>query len=119
MMRAKSCARQSTSCWTSRQTSWSNRISCSCRRIAHDIVRDRIYGPPDLTIEVLSPQPRIGQLDERVGWFARYGVRECWLADLKEKQIAVLKLSRRGGVVGRTVFSGNQTVVSEVSRSQR
>jgi Uma2 family endonuclease len=78
-----------------------------------DIVRDRIYGPPDLTIEVLSPQPRIGQLDERVGWFARYGVRECWLADLKEKQIAVLNLSRRGGV-GRSVFSGSQTVVSEV-----
>ena len=79
-----------------------------------DIVRDRIYGPPDLAIEVLSPQPRIGQLDERIGWFARYGVRECWLANQIEKQIVVLELSQRGGVVGRTAFSGSQTVVSRV-----
>ncbi|MBK9241221.1 MAG: Uma2 family endonuclease [Acidobacteria bacterium] len=45
-----------------------------------DIVTDRIHGAPDLVIEVLSPRPRIGELDERVGWFARYGVREIWLA---------------------------------------
>lgn len=78
------------------------------------IMRDRIYGPPDLVIEVLSPQPRIGQLDERIGWFARYGVRECWLASQVEKQIVVLELSQRGGVVGRTAFRGSQTVVSDV-----
>lgn len=78
------------------------------------IVRDRIYGPPDLAIEVLSPQPRIGQLDERIGWFARYGVRECWLADQIEKHIVVLKLSLRRGVVGRKAFSGSQAIVSDV-----
>ena len=52
--------------------------------VAHDrsgIVKERIYGPPDLVIEVLSPNPRIGSTDERVGWFARFGVRECWLVD--------------------------------------
>jgi Uma2 family endonuclease len=79
-----------------------------------DIVRDRIYGPPDVAIEVLSPHPRIGQLDERIGWFARYGVRECWLADQIEKRIVVLKLSRRRGVVGRTAFGGTERVVSDV-----
>src|SRR5688572_31426670 len=41
------------------------------------IVSDRIYGAPDLMIEVLSPHPRIGREDERVAWFARAGVREC------------------------------------------
>jgi Uma2 family endonuclease len=80
----------------------------------NDIVRERIYGPPDLAIEVLSPDPRIGQLDERIGWFARYGVRECWLADQKQKQIVVLTLSRRHGVVSRTAVSDSQTVVSDV-----
>src|SRR5689334_12951554 len=42
-------------------------------------VTDRVWGPPDLVIEVLSPEPRIGKLGERVRWFAENGVRECWL----------------------------------------
>jgi Uma2 family endonuclease len=79
-----------------------------------DIVRERIYGAPDLAIEVLSPRPRIGSLEERIAWFARYGVRECWLADLEKRHIAVLSLDRERGVVERTVFSGTRTVVSHV-----
>jgi Uma2 family endonuclease len=43
------------------------------------IVRERIYGPPDLAVEVLSPRPRIGDLTERVKLFLEYGVRELWL----------------------------------------
>ena len=39
------------------------------------IVQDRVRGAPDLVIEVLSPDPRIGRTDERVAWFAEYGVR--------------------------------------------
>jgi Uma2 family endonuclease len=43
------------------------------------LVTDRVWGAPDLVVEVMSPRPRIGSLDERLGWFAEYGVRECWL----------------------------------------
>src|SRR5262249_46820514 len=39
------------------------------------LVTDRLHGPPDLVVEVLSPHPRIGSLEERVGWFAAAGVR--------------------------------------------
>src|SRR5262245_13567220 len=63
---------------------------------------DCMNGAPDLVVEVLSPHPRIGQLPERVGWFAEYGVRECWLVDLPAKSIAVLTLGRHG-VAGRTL----------------
>jgi Uma2 family endonuclease len=77
------------------------------------IVSDRIHGAPDLVIEVLSPHPRIGRLDERIGWFCRYGVRECWLAGLDEKQIVVLTLSERG-VTSRTPFSGSTRIESPV-----
>ena len=55
-----------------------------------DIVHDRIYGAPDLVVEVLSPRPRIGELDERVAWFAEYGVREIWLYSQLDRQLHVL-----------------------------
>lgn len=61
-----------------------------------EIVRDRVFGAPDLVVEVLSPHPRIGRLEERVGWFAKYGVRECWLVDMGTEQVAVLTLGRSG-----------------------
>jgi Uma2 family endonuclease len=77
------------------------------------IVADRLYGVPDLAIEVLSPQPRIGRLEERVGWFARYGVRECWLVDLARRHMAVLTLDARG-VVDRALAGAHEPIVSRV-----
>ena len=82
------------------------------------IVSDKVWGAPDLVIEVLSPAPRIGALEERVGWFARYGVRECWLASLVEKQIVVLTLARNG-VAERTISTGGQPVRTRVFEGLR
>lgn len=61
-----------------------------------DIVSDRVYGAPDLAVEILSPRPRIGSLNERIGWFAKYGVRECWVVNLVTSEYAVLTLGPRG-----------------------
>jgi Uma2 family endonuclease len=75
--------------------------------IANDrshIVTDRIYGAPDLVIEVLSPQPRIGRLDDRVSWFAQYGVRECWLLRQDEVVLDVLTLAN-GRVLADTRYT--------------
>lgn len=77
------------------------------------IVGERIEGAPDLVIEVLSPRPRIGEVAERVGWFATYGVRECWLVKQTEREVEVLELS--GGLVAsRAVFRGDEAVRSSV-----
>ena len=43
------------------------------------ILKRRVLGAPDLVLEVLSPNPRIGSLQERIDWFAAYGVQEIWL----------------------------------------
>ena len=77
------------------------------------IVSERVYGAPDLVIEVLSPHPRIGTLDERVGWFAKHGVRECWLVSIPQRQIAVLSFDDRL-VVARSLHGGLDPVGSRV-----
>jgi Uma2 family endonuclease len=77
------------------------------------IVMDRVYGAPDLTVEILSPNPRIGTLAERVGWFATCGVDECWLVDLPRRRIDVLRFAR-GVVADRRSFDEGTAVRSHV-----
>ena len=77
------------------------------------IVRDRIDGAPDLVIEVLSPHPRIGQSDERVQWFMRHGVRECWLVHQDRRSITVLEFEDRC-LSTRSVFERREPIRSGV-----
>ena len=77
------------------------------------IVQDRVRGAPDLVIEVLSPHPRIGRTDERVGWFAKYGVRECWLVHQNQRSVAVIEFrDRRLGE--RRLCAAREPIVSRV-----
>jgi len=77
------------------------------------IVSERVRGVPDLVIEVLSPRPRIGDLDERVHWFAAYGAREIWLIDQTRRSLDVLECGN-GQVERRTAFTGSALVESGV-----
>jgi len=79
----------------------------------NEIVTAKVFGAPDLVIEILSPNPRIGKLSERLEWFSRYGVRECWLARLPQKQISVLTLTPRG-VLAEATFARAERVRSAV-----
>ena len=77
------------------------------------IIRGRVWGAPDLVLEVLSPHPRIGKLQERIGWFAQYGVRECWLYHQDENRLEILALSP-DGVVARESFDARTSIRSVV-----
>ena len=77
------------------------------------IITDRVWGAPDLVLEVLSPKPRIGTLDERLEWFARYGVRECWVYDQFARQLEVIACAE-GAVKARTPFDFHDRMVSRV-----
>jgi Uma2 family endonuclease len=77
------------------------------------IMGERLTAAPDLVVEVLSPHPRIGRLDERVEWFAKYGVRECWLVDLKRREVVLLGFAN-GLVAERTLLIGHQRIASAV-----
>lgn len=77
------------------------------------LVTDRVRGAPDLVIEVLSPNPRIGKIGERVTWFAENGVRECWLVHQDQRSCTVIRF-RDGREAMRTVFERHQAVDSAV-----
>ena len=77
------------------------------------IVQERIYGAPDLVIEVLSPHPRIGQLEERIRWFAEYGVREIWLYHQFIQRFDVLSCEA-GRVVATDRFGREEPIRSKV-----
>ena len=79
------------------------------------IVTDRVRGAPDLVIEILSPEPRIGRLQERIEWFARHGVRECWLVHEFARQVEVLEFADRR-VATRRSFDADAPIQSAVLR---
>ena len=80
-------------------------------RAREHIITDRVWGAPDLVLEVLSPHPRLGTLAERLEWFARYGVKECWLYHQPQRTLDVLSFD--GGVeTARRRFQFEERIVS-------
>jgi Uma2 family endonuclease len=74
---------------------------------------ERLACAPDLVLEVLSPNPRIGKLEERIDWFAEYGVREIWLLHQTAERFEVLKTDERRIVAQRT-FHYDEPIRSDV-----
>lgn len=66
-------------CASIRRARWSCSPTFFISNQRRDIITDRFWGAPDMVLEVMSPNPRIGDVQERVEWFCEYGVRECWL----------------------------------------
>ena len=57
------------------------------------IITDRVWGAPDLTIEVLSRRTARRDRTVKMDLYQRYGVRESWLVDPDGCTIEVLDLS--------------------------
>jgi Uma2 family endonuclease len=77
------------------------------------IITDRVWGAPDLVLEVLSPKPRLGTLHERLGWFAAYGVRECWLYREPDRELELIRFEN-GVAAERRLFGFHDRIVSWV-----
>jgi Uma2 family endonuclease len=67
------------------------------------IVRDFVWGPPDMVLELTLPPTPSSQLEERVARFSVHGVREYWLVQPDKRKMALLELAH-GGVRSRTLF---------------
>ena len=79
------------------------------------IVNHYVHGAPDLIVEVLSPNPRIGRTDERIQWFAECGVRECWLLHQSRREVAVVEFSNRR-IASRRLYHAFEEIRSNVLR---
>jgi Uma2 family endonuclease len=77
-----------------------------------DIIRDQVWGPPDLVVEVLSHSTENCDRGEKLDWYRHYGVRECWLVDLCSESITVVDFT--GDQPAERVANGIDTIRSTV-----
>ena len=75
------------------------------------IIRERVWGAPDLVIEVLSPSTRRRDCTDKRRWYRHYGVREYWIVDPRRLSIDVLSFGEHSRTTRRT-FQGSERVDS-------
>src|SRR5580765_5705872 len=54
------------------------------------IVRNQVWGAPDLVVEILSSGTERRDRHEKLGWYREYSVRECWLVDPLHEQVVIV-----------------------------
>jgi Uma2 family endonuclease len=73
-------------------------VSAGRRRI----VGERVQGPPDLVIEVISEGAERRDRVDKLALYARYGVAEYWIVDPRAQSIEFLLLGDEGRYVVHT-----------------
>lgn len=75
------------------------------------IVRERVWGAPDLVVEILSPRTARHDRTVKLAWYRRYEVRECWLVNPKSRTIEVVDLQ---SMTPARQFAGAEPIRSSV-----
>jgi Uma2 family endonuclease len=57
-----------------------------------DIVREQVWGAPDLVVEVASPGTERYDRTTKIEWYRRYGVREAWIVNPTGLSVTVVDL---------------------------
>jgi len=93
------------------------------RERAH-LLGERIFGAPDLVVEIFSPGGATFDRTEKAAWYAQYGVREYWLVDPEAETVEVRRLEpggyellgvyRRGDTLRSALLSEFALPISEV-----
>jgi hypothetical protein len=60
-----------------------------------DRARDRIWGAPNVIVEIIDKRRARRTRTLRVRWYRDFGVQECWLLDARVQRVEVLDLQRR------------------------
>lgn len=83
------------------------------------IIRNQVWGAPDLVAEVLSFSTENRDRGEKLEWYRHYGVRECWLVDLGREQLTIVDFTGASPVerVARGVGTVRSTVLPQLEVS--
>lgn len=60
------------------------------------IVQDKVYGAPDLTVEIFSASGALFDGTEKAALYAQYGLRGYWLVDPDAETIQGRRLATQG-----------------------
>lgn len=71
-------------------------IAFVARRHAHRIRRGRVHGPPDLAVEVVSPDSVERDYGKKRTQYERFGVPEYWIVDELRQTVTLLRLGPKG-----------------------
>jgi Uma2 family endonuclease len=74
------------------------------------LIDQRIWGAPDLVVEVMSRRTAGYDRGDKLTWYREYGVRECWLIDETLRSIEVVDCLAGSG----QRFTGSMTVESGI-----
>jgi len=80
------------------------------------IIKEKIHGPPDLIMEILSPSTAHDDLVRKKRTYEEAGVKEYWVADPKERAVemyenrgegfSLISKAQRTGVVKSSLLNG-------------
>jgi Uma2 family endonuclease len=62
----------------------------------HLVKRGRVEGPPDLAVEIVSPDSVDRDYGKKRDQYERFGVREYWIVDELEEKVTLLRLPANG-----------------------
>lgn len=77
-----------------------------------DIIRNQIWGAPDLVVEVLSMGTTLYDRTVKLDWYRRYGVAEYWLVDPIAREVQVVDCRRQD--LAQQTFAGKDALRSLV-----
>jgi Uma2 family endonuclease len=67
----------------------------------------RLYGPPNIAIEVRSPSTARRDRTVKLEWYRQYGVQEYWIVDVPKQQIEVFDFTAAPEPVVTTYRNGD------------
>jgi Uma2 family endonuclease len=74
------------------------------------MVDDRVWGAPDLVIEIASPGTQRRDRTLKLAWYKQYGTKEYWLVYQRGQRIEVVTCQTNE----RRTFHGDELIVSRV-----
>jgi Uma2 family endonuclease len=76
------------------------------------IIRDQVWGPPDLVVEILSPSTEHYDRTEKLDWYRQYGVRECWLVEMRRELVTAVDFT--GALQATRTVRGLEAIESSI-----